>query len=211
MLRTKIASAAAPLLFLASIPGQGQVATDAFVTGAYDGDTIYVDADIWPNLIWTGSVRVLGVDTPEIQGACEQEKTRAILARDYVRNTLNEKTVRLTNVESDKYGSRVLANVHTWDESMMEWRSIADQLIEIGHARAYDGGERRSWCGDDVPPLPEVEEGSAETDPLELYDDNNNGKISCAEARAHGIAPVYSDHPAYPYMDDRNNDGVVCE
>ena len=25
---------------------------------------------------------------------------------------------------------------------------------------------------------------------LEMYDDNGNGRITCAEARAHGIAPV---------------------
>ena len=48
-------------------------------------------------------------------------------------------------------------------------------------------------------------------DPLALYDDSGNGRISCAEARAHGIAPVHSDHPAYRYMTDRNQDGVVCE
>jgi len=47
--------------------------------------------------------------------------------------------------------------------------------------------------------------------PLELYDDNNNGRITCAEARRHGIAPVRSDHPAYRYMRDPDGDGVVCE
>ena len=46
---------------------------------------------------------------------------------------------------------------------------------------------------------------------LQLYDDNGNGRITCAEARRHGIAPVPADHPAYPYMDDRDGDGVVCE
>ena len=46
---------------------------------------------------------------------------------------------------------------------------------------------------------------------LAMYDDNGNGRISCAEARAHGIAPVRSDHPAYPYMNDGDGDGVVCE
>ena len=46
---------------------------------------------------------------------------------------------------------------------------------------------------------------------LAMYDDNSNGRISCAEARAHGIAPVRSDHPAYPYMNDADGDGVVCE
>ncbi len=50
-----------------------------------------------------------------------------------------------------------------------------------------------------------------EGDPLELYDDNGNGRITCAEAERHGIAPVRSDHPAYQYMRDPDGDGVVCE
>ena len=29
--------------------------------------------------------------------------------------------------------------------------------------------------------------------------------------RLESTAPVRSDHPAYPYMDDRDGDGVVCE
>ena len=48
-------------------------------------------------------------------------------------------------------------------------------------------------------------------DPLAMYDDNDDGRITCAEAQAHGIAPVHRGHPAYPYMDDADNDGVVCE
>ena len=48
-------------------------------------------------------------------------------------------------------------------------------------------------------------------DALAMYDDDGDGRISCAEARAHGIAPVHSDHPAYPYMNDADGDGVVCE
>jgi hypothetical protein len=43
------------------------------------------------------------------------------------------------------------------------------------------------------------------------WDDNGNGRITCAEARRHGIAPVRRGHPAYRYMNDRDNDGVVCE
>ena len=52
---------------------------------------------------------------------------------------------------------------------------------------------------------------TAVADALAMYDDNGNGRISCAEARAHGIAPVRSDHAAYPYMNDADGDGVVCE
>ena len=46
---------------------------------------------------------------------------------------------------------------------------------------------------------------------LARWDDNGNGRITCAEARRHGIAPVRRGHPAYPYMRDADNDGIVCE
>lgn len=49
------------------------------------------------------------------------------------------------------------------------------------------------------------------SDALEAWDDNGNGRITCAEARAHGIAPVKRGHPAYRYMRDGDGDGVVCE
>ena len=53
--------------------------------------------------------------------------------------------------------------------------------------------------------------GPEEGDPLTLWDDNGNGRITCAEARRHGIAPVARSHPAYPFMRDGDGDGVVCE
>ena len=46
---------------------------------------------------------------------------------------------------------------------------------------------------------------------LARWDDNGNGRITCAEARRHGIAPVRRGHPAYSYMRDADNDGIVCE
>ena len=53
--------------------------------------------------------------------------------------------------------------------------------------------------------------GDSDVDALALYDDNGNGRITCAEARAHGIAPVHRGHPAYEFMRDADGDGVVCE
>ena len=58
---------------------------------------------------------------------------------------------------------------------------------------------------------PTQDEPELKLDPLALYDDNGNGRITCAEARAHGIAPVPSSHPAYKYMRDGDGDGTVCE
>ena len=46
---------------------------------------------------------------------------------------------------------------------------------------------------------------------LAMYDDNGDGRIVCAEARRHGIAPVSRDHGAYRFMRDGDGDGWVCE
>ena len=59
------------------------------------------------------------------------------------------------------------------------------------------------------PPAPGVP--AATDDALRRWDDDGNGRITCAEARRHGIAPVRRGHPAYRYMRDGDGDGVVCE
>ena len=60
-------------------------------------------------------------------------------------------------------------------------------------------------------PAPTPKPPPPDGDALALWDDNGNGRITCAEARRHGIAPVHREHPAYPYMRDADNDGIVCE
>ena len=66
--------------------------------------------------------------------------------------------------------------------------------------RAPTAGSREQGTG----PVPDGAGGV-----LARYDDN--GRITCKEARRHGIAPVASDHPAYRFMHDGDGDGVVCE
>ena len=60
-------------------------------------------------------------------------------------------------------------------------------------------------------PTPVPTAGAGGADALARYDDNGNGRITCAEARRHGIAPVHRGHPAYEFMRDGDGDGVVCE
>ena len=48
-------------------------------------------------------------------------------------------------------------------------------------------------------------------DGLSRRDTNGNGRVTCKEAREHGIAPVHREHPAYQFMRDGDGDGVVCE
>ena len=74
---------------------------------------------------------------------------------------------------------------------------------------------RRAKVGDrpsfETPPASQPNSLSGNVDALSLWDDNRNGRITCAEARRHGIAPVPRGHPAYPFMRDGDGDGVVCE
>ena len=204
-----------------------QTSVTALVTDVYDGDTFTVDAEVWPDIGWTGSVRVRNVDTPEIRGACDQEKRLAVAARDYVRALLLDESVTLTEVDNDLYGGRVLAHVYLHGGD-----SLSDLLIANGYGRPYDGGTRQGWCDETIEiPASRTSESltasstvdaaassdNADTprdpigNPLALYDDNGNGRITCAEAGAHGIAPVRRNHPAYPHMTDGDGDGVVCE
>ena len=46
---------------------------------------------------------------------------------------------------------------------------------------------------------------------LTLCINNGNGRITCAEGQAHGIAPVHRSHQAYQHIRDADGDGVVCE
>ena len=59
-------------------------------------------------------------------------------------------------------------------------------------------------------PTPSAEAPST-GDALSRWDTNGNGRITCREAREHGIAPVGREHPAYRFMRDGDGDGVVCE
>ena len=116
------------------------IQVSAHVVEVVDGDTIKVEASVWPGLIWQGSVRVRGVDTPETRGRCQEERDMALDARDFVRELVGEKVI-LLEVEKGKYAGRVVVSVRLDDG-----RDLAAALIEAEHARPYDGGVREPWC-----------------------------------------------------------------
>ncbi|MCY4489224.1 MAG: thermonuclease family protein [Deltaproteobacteria bacterium] len=124
-------------------PEAAGIQTPARVLSVYDGDTVKVEADMWPGLTWKGSVRVEGVDTPELRGKCDGEKRKARAARDFVRERVG-KRVTLMDVKKGKYAGRVVARIRLADGT-----DLTELLIRARHGRAYDGGRRRGWCGKD--------------------------------------------------------------
>lgn len=107
------------------------------VIKVYDGDTITI-ASVLPNTtepIYRFSVRLNGIDTPEIKGKTPEERELAKHARDALAEKIYGKFVELKNVETEKYG-RILADVYIDDEHINKW------LIESNFAVPYDGGTK---------------------------------------------------------------------
>lgn len=111
----------------------------ADVVRVIDGDTLVVAARPWPDLTIDATVRLAGVDAPEMRGACPAESAMAVAARDLARVVVGDR-VRLHAIGRGKYG-RVVAEV--FNEA---GDSLADVLLAAGLARAYDGGRREGWC-----------------------------------------------------------------
>jgi len=111
------------------------------VISVYDGDTFRVNIDSLPPIVGKNiSIRVNGVDTPEIRGKCQYEKDLALKARDFVRARLsNAKEIKLTNLQRGKY-FRVVANV------VVDGVSLERELLDNELAYSYDGGKKLSWC-----------------------------------------------------------------
>ena len=72
-------------------------------------------------------------------------------------------------------------------------------------------GETDGSEAEDRAAAPAANAPPADADALALWDDDGDARITCAEARRHGIAPVERGHPAWPFMRDADGDGVVCE
>ncbi len=133
----------AALLCLLAAPAAAETWTVKLRAGVgYDGDTLWILVPELPGPLRRMSVRVLGVDTPEIRGKCEAEKRKAADARAFVLRVFQgAATVTLDVIGWDKYGGRVDAHVLTPDG-----RDLATLLIERGLGRPYDGGRRAGWC-----------------------------------------------------------------
>ncbi len=108
----------------------------------YDGDTITFNLPgLHPIIGEKISIRVNGIDTPEMKGKCEKENYDAQQAKDRVADILKDaKQITLKNMERGKY-FRIAADV------IVDGENLADLLIDAGMAVRYDGGKKiHKWC-----------------------------------------------------------------
>jgi len=111
------------------------------VTSIYDGDTFRANIKDYPKIVgYRMSVRLLGIDTPEMRAKCTNEKNLARKAKKLTVSLLRgAEHIELKNVKRGKY-FRLLADVY------VDGVSIADELLKAGYAVRYDGGTKIDWC-----------------------------------------------------------------
>ena len=103
----------------------------------YDGDTMRCEFDIGFGLRYFNSIRLDGVDTPEIRGGTALTKAAGRLARDVVRDLLAdaEEIIFHSTVWAGKYGRPV-------GRLYLDGRDLTATIIERRLGVAYDGGAR---------------------------------------------------------------------
>ncbi len=108
----------------------------------YDGDTCRFDIPkphpfFGENIL----VRLAGIDSPDLQGNCAQEKQLAVKARDLVQTTLEQAhSITLKNAKRGKY---FLIVAEVWADGV----NVSEVLIQEGLAVAYDGDTKeKEWC-----------------------------------------------------------------
>lgn len=108
------------------------------VIKVYDGDTITIASKLpyKESPIYKFSVRLSGIDSPEIKGKTENEKKLAKISRDALYNLVFGKIVYLDNVSTEKYG-RILADVYLGDLHINKW------MLSNKYAIEYDGGTKK--------------------------------------------------------------------
>ena len=117
-------------------------AVPAVVDYVIDGDTFAAAVKLDADISITVRVRIINIDTPEINGDCEYEIDAAHRAKDRLAELLAVgDVIDLQNIKDDKYLGRIDANV-----ILSDGRDVGRVLVDGGFARPYDGGKREAWC-----------------------------------------------------------------
>ncbi len=111
--------------------------TSGFVVKVYDGDTITILSKLpyKDSALYKFSVRLNGIDCPEIKGETAKEKLRAQLARDELSKLILNKHIVLKDLKTEKYG-RILAEVYLGELHLNQY------MLDMNLAVKYDGGTK---------------------------------------------------------------------
>jgi micrococcal nuclease len=106
----------------------------ATVIKVYDGDTITVDIDLgFGIVIKKQSVRLLGIDAPELRG---EERQQGLASRSFVVDRIpigSVITLKTVKDKKEKYG-RYLATIYYGDTLV----NLNEEIVASGNAKIYE-------------------------------------------------------------------------
>lgn len=112
--------------------------THGKIIKCYDGDTCTLAAKPYPNEpVFRFSLRLDGIDTPEMRSKSTTEKEAAKLVQEKLSDLIMDKFVDVKVTKTDKYG-RLLCTVTYDGINVNEW------LLEQNYATEYHGGTKHS-------------------------------------------------------------------
>lgn len=115
----------------------------AKILSVYDGDGSFdAEIDMGMNLKQRKSIRVYGIDTPEMRG---EHHDAGVIVRDFVRDLILGKQV-IIKTKQDKTGKygRLLADV------FIDHINLSELLIEKEYAKPYLGGKKEEWLTEEL-------------------------------------------------------------
>lgn len=119
------------------------------VNRVIDGDTIEIIIPSFPEELNPVKIRVRGINTPEkskVNAKCENEIILAKQATEFTKTIIfkaidEDRSIKFSQLSWDKYGGRIVANVHIGGKTQ-----LSELLIKNGLAKPYDGSRKSSWC-----------------------------------------------------------------
>lgn len=131
------------IIFAYSCISISQTCGEINVIEAVDGDTLRAELTGVPFArLQRVSIRIDGIDTPEIHGKCEKEKEMAQIAKRFLNEKLKTtEHISFDKIRWDKYGGRILAEI------LFDGNNVSQMMINNGLAYPYHGEKKiNHWC-----------------------------------------------------------------
>jgi len=119
------------------------------VIKVYDGDTITIASKLpYPESpLYRFSIRLFGIDSPEIKGKTTEEKEAAKKSQKALEDLILHKIIYLKDNAQEKYG-RILANIYVdapTNENPGNQIHINKWMLDNGYAYEYDGKTKKTF------------------------------------------------------------------
>ena len=107
----------------------------ATIISVYDGDTCTADIDLgFYMTLRKVKLRLAAIDTEEMRGGTDEQKKKAVEARDWLREQVLNQNVEIKCIGKGKYGRWVVYLYKNIDDTKT---NINEHMIKLGLAKPY--------------------------------------------------------------------------